>query len=71
MSEPNNNELIVLQERIAFLENTVDTLNDELATLARDMEVAKSAMQHIYSKMERLNNERPDTNTPEPPPPHY
>lgn len=67
-----NHRITELESRIVFLEDTVDQLNDQLATLSNDFLMARQAMQLINKRLEQLQN---NTNAGEPgkeaPPPHY
>ncbi|MEK9712131.1 MAG: SlyX family protein [Thalassolituus sp.] len=62
-----------LETRITYLEETVDTLNTELTTLASEYRLAKEALQLMYRKVEQLQGNGAEITNPadEPPPPHY
>ena len=66
-------QITELETRITFLEDTVDTLNQELATLSADFRVAKEALKMVYAKLENLQSGDGGIRNPadEPPPPHY
>lgn len=62
-----------LETRIAFLEETIDSLNTEVARLSRDFLLAHQAMQHMNRRLEQLAERPGNQGDPgiEPPPPHY
>ena len=62
-----------LESRLAFLENTVDDLNSELAELSQQFTLAKRAMQMMHQKLEQMGGDQAGIKNPadEAPPPHY
>ncbi|MFC3678930.1 SlyX family protein [Bacterioplanoides pacificum] len=62
-----------LESRLAFLENTVDDLNSELAELSQQFTLAKRAMQMMHQKLEQMGGDQAGIKNPadETPPPHY
>jgi len=75
-SQPDQNSdvrITELETRIAFLEDTVDTLNKELATISADFRVAREALKMLYAKLEQIQGGHDGIRNPadEPPPPHY
>ena len=62
-----------LETRIAYLEDTVETLNHELAAVSAEFRLAKEALQHMYRRMEQIQSGDSGIGNPadEPPPPHY
>lgn len=72
--EPDTAERVTdLESRIVFLEDTIETLNGELAELSREFRLAKQALQHMYKRMEHIQSGDSGIANPadEPPPPHY
>jgi len=62
-----------LETRIAFLEDTVETLNQELSAVSAEFRLAKEALQLVYRRMEQMQSGDNGISNPadEPPPPHY
>lgn len=62
-----------LETRIAFLEDTVETLNQELSAVSAEFRLAKEALQLVYRRMEQMQSGDSGISNPadEPPPPHY
>lgn len=61
-----------LETRLLFMEDTVDKLNEELATLSHDFLLARQAMQLMNKRIEQLSKQDgPMQLGDEPPPPHY
>lgn len=62
-----------LETRMAFLEDTVDTLNAQVADLSQQFTLAKRAIQMLHEKLEQASSA--DTGiknlADETPPPHY
>lgn len=61
-----------LETRIAFLEDLVESLNQQLADMNQEFSLAKQAMRLMNQRLEQVtlqSNEKSDS--PEPPPPHY
>lgn len=62
-----------LETRMAFLEDTVDTLNAQAADLSQQFTLAKRAIQMLHEKLEQASSADSGIKNPadEPPPPHY
>ena len=62
-----------LEIRITFLENTVDELNQQLASVTQEFSLAKQAMRLMHQRLEQMhiNDLNNDENSEEAPPPHY
>ncbi len=62
-----------LETRIAFLEETVETQNHEVARMAGELRVMKEALQMVYKKVSDIEGHSTGISNPadEPPPPHY
>lgn len=62
-----------LEIKIAFLEENIDELNQQLNSLTQEFLLAKQAMQHMYQRLEQVQSIQggvKDLNE-ETPPPHY
>lgn len=62
-----------LEMRVAFMEDTIDSLNAQLVTFTQDFALAKQAMQMMNRRLEQLQSGQADIrdSADEPPPPHY
>jgi SlyX protein len=61
-----------LETRVTYLEDTIDTLNSEIARLTQDFLIAHQAMQLMNRNIEQLAHQPGDKSQGiEPPPPHY
>ena len=62
-----------LESRIAYIEDTVETQNQEIVRLASELRVMKEALQLVYKKVSELEGSGGGDLSPadEPPPPHY
>lgn len=69
----NSSEQIVeLQTRLLFMEETVEQLNQQIADLSAEFMLAKQAMQLMNKRLEQvMNNPFSEQKGQEPPPPHY
>lgn len=61
-----------LESRVAFQEDTLDTLNDIVSRQELEIEQLKRMIKVMNQRMKSLSNDSP-TSSPddEPPPPHY
>ena len=68
-----NSRITELETRIAFLEETVETQNQEVARMAGEVRVMKEALQMVYKKVSDIEGHGGGISNPadEPPPPHY
>lgn len=62
-----------LQIRTLYLEDTVDSLNNQLADLTQEFILAKQAMRLLHQRLEQMHNNQPTVKdfSEETPPPHY
>ncbi len=60
-----------LETRLAFQENTLQELNDVLASQQQQIELLQGMLQEIHRRVEDLAQSRPAEPAREPPPPHY
>jgi len=68
-----NDRIQELEIRITFLENTVEELNQQLASVTQEFSLAKQAMRLIHQRLEELqpNDPENDNFVDDTPPPHY
>ena len=59
-----------IQSQMAFQEDTIATLNNEVALLQREVEALNLRWRDTRAQIETLQNE-PVAGQAEPPPPHY
>jgi SlyX protein len=61
-----------LETRIAFLEDLVESLNQQLADINQEFSLAKQAMRLMNQRLEQVTlHSNGKSDAPEPPPPHY
>lgn len=62
-----------LEMKVAFLEETVDALNSQMADLTQQFDLARQAMQMMNKKLEQLQADdgQVKDSSQEAPPPHY
>lgn len=60
-----------LEMRIAFLEDTTDGLNEQLASLTQEFSLAKQAMRLMNQRLEQAQGPAVKDFSEETPPPHY
>lgn len=72
-SDQQQQRITELETRMAFLEDTVDTLNVQVADLSQQFTLAKRAIQMLHEKLEQASSADSGINNPadEAPPPHY
>ena len=72
-SEQQQQRITELETRMAFMEDTVDTLNAQVADLSQQFTLAKRAIQMLHEKLEQASSADSGINNPadEAPPPHY
>ena len=71
-SEKQSERITELEMRMAFLEDTVDGLNEQLSALTQQFTLAKEAMQLMNRRLEQVQTAPGGENFGvEPPPPHY
>jgi len=70
MSTPSNEEQIIdLQTRLAYQEDTLNALSDVVARQEQHIERLSARLEHLSSRVDVLPTG--DSPEPEPPPPHY
>ena len=72
-TNPADSKFSELETRIAYIEDTIDTQNQEIVRLANEVRVMKEALQLVYKKVSELEGSGGGDLAPadEPPPPHY
>ncbi|MDK2778713.1 MAG: SlyX family protein [Pseudomonadota bacterium] len=62
-----------LEMRVAFMEDTIDSLNSQLASLTQDFSLARRAMQMMNQRLEQMQSGDAvvKDSSEETPPPHY
>lgn len=65
--------IIELETRMAFLEDTVDQLNEHVSNVSRQFSVAQQALQMMHLKLQHLDPSQSLLKdlSDETPPPHY
>lgn len=68
-----NSRIEELEIRTAFLEETIDSLNQHLSDLSQEFNLAKQAMRHLHQRLEQVQQDNPVVKdfSEETPPPHY
>ena len=72
-SDQQQQRITELETRMAFLEDTVDTLNAQVADLSQQFTIAKRAIQMLHEKLEQASSADSGIKNlaDETPPPHY
>ncbi len=70
-NEGKSEEINELQTRVAFQEDMLTTLNDQVSKQEQDIELLQKQLQHLYTKMASLANSLDEPGGDEAPPPHY
>lgn len=60
-----------LEARIAFLERTIDELNEALTAQWRQLDALGRQVVRLEDQLRETQAALPDRNAPESPPPHY
>lgn len=62
-----------LEVRLAFMEDTVEVLNQQLAAMTQEFSAAKQAMHLLYQRLEQVQSSQSLMKdlSDETPPPHY
>lgn len=63
--------LIDLEMKVAFQEDTIDSLSDEIAVLNELIDKQRTQLEYVASKMGEMAQSPQGSQAPEPPPPHY
>ncbi len=63
--------LIDLEMKVAFQEDTIDSLSDEIALLNELIDRQRTQLEYVASKIGEMSQTPEGSQAPEPPPPHY
>ena len=66
-----NDDIEQLQMKVAFQENTIEALNEALATQQLKIDRLEFQMKHIIDRMKQLQPSQIASEEEETPPPHY
>ncbi len=68
-----NDRIQEIEIRITFLENTVEELNQQLASVTQEFSLAKQAMRLMHQRLEQMQSNDPESDdfSDDTPPPHY
>lgn len=65
-------QIIELETKVAYLEDTVEQLSDELAAMQKQNALNTDALKYLHRQLESMSNDKGGaTMQNEPPPPHY
>ena len=64
-------KLIDLESRIAFQDQTIDTLNQVVTQQQSQLDNLTEEVEQLRGRLKALAPSPLDSNEPEPPPPHY
>ena len=64
-----NERLESLELKIMYLEDSLETINKQLATVLQENKLNRNAFKHLYQQIE--DTQAQPSNAQEPPPPHY
>ena len=64
-------QVIELETKVAFQEDTIHQLNNEIVQLNEQMERHRVMLEFMAGKLKEINSGHQGVETPEPPPPHY
>ena len=69
----NNTEqrLVDLEMKVAFQEDTIDSLSDEIAILNELIDRQRTQLEYVARKIGEMSQTPQGSEAPEPPPPHY
>ena len=63
--------LIDLEMKVAFQEDTIDKLSDEIALLNELIDRQRTQLEYVANKIGEMVQAPLGSQAPEPPPPHY
>lgn len=63
--------LIDLEMKVAFQDDTIDSLSEEIALLNELIDRQRTQLEYVANKMGEMVQAPLGAQTPEPPPPHY
>ena len=71
MKDHEQQMLSELEMIVAFQEDTINVLSDEIATLNEAVDRQRTQMEFLFTRLGEMNQEPSGSQAPEPPPPHY
>lgn len=63
--------LTELEMKVAFQEDTINLLSDEIATLNELLDRQRTQLEYLASRIGEMSQGPQGSQAPEPPPPHY
>lgn len=63
--------LTELEMKVAFQEDTINVLSDEIATLNEALDRQRTQLEYLAGRLGDLTQGPQGSQAPEPPPPHY
>ncbi len=71
MKDHEQQRLTELEMKVAFQEDTINVLSDEIATLNEAVDRQRTQMEFLFTRLGEMNQEPSGSQGSEPPPPHY
>jgi len=71
MNEQAQQRLTELEMKVAFQDETINVLSDEIATLNEALDRQRTQLEYLASRLGDMTQTPQGSNAPEPPPPHY
>ena len=71
MATEDQDQIVELQTKVAFLEQTIDELNEILTQQQAQISLMERAMKHLNTQIEQLAGPNIKAADEESPPPHY
>ncbi|MGR6872926.1 SlyX family protein [Pseudomonas sp. HK3] len=71
MTQSDQDHIEDLQIRIAFLEQSVDEMNEIVTSQQAQMSMLERAVKHLSSRLEQVGSSSIRSSEDESPPPHY
>lgn len=69
--QQHHDEIVELQVRVAYQDDIIDGLNEQVASLNQQMDVLQKQMQYLVRSMRTLSAGDGDAPAANEPPPHY
>ncbi|MFL0804511.1 MAG: SlyX family protein [Agarilytica sp.] len=70
-NEDKSDDISELQMRVAFQEDMIASLNEQVSKQEQEIDLLQKQLQHLYTKMASLANSLDEPGGDEAPPPHY
>jgi len=71
MNEQAQQRLTELEMKVAFQDETINVLSDEIATLNEALDRQRTQLEYLASRLGDMAQPAQGSQTAEPPPPHY